>query len=202
MSVDPRLEGKNVLFIIPKDYYDEEQLEPLLDRFRAEGAEIRVASTKFKEAIGMKKGRQMPDMLVVDAIEGIIGDSYVTGGRGVRQVKGVFHGTVVIGGKGAKKYLWKENLVRLILTDRYRSQMVLGAIGTGIGCLGEADLVRNVEVAAPEDKHLLPQLEAAAAILTEDAVSVHERVVTARDAASIEEFAEALIPLIAKTPLK
>lgn len=201
MEAQPRLDGKNVLVIIPKDYYDENQLEPVVDRLRAEGADVRVASSKFKEAVGMKQGRQMPDMLLVDAIEGITGDAYVSGGRGVRQVKGVFHGVVVIGGTGAKKYLWKEKLVRLLLTDRYKSDMVVGAIGNAVPCLAEADLLRNVEVAAEMDKNTQPELEKAAAILTEEAVCVYDRLVTARSDA-VADFLEAIVPLIAKTKIK
>ncbi|MCZ6540091.1 MAG: hypothetical protein O6704_00380, partial [Nitrospinae bacterium] len=87
-----RLEGKNILIIIPKDYYDEQELEIPLKKFRAEGADVRIASNKLKEAVGMKTGRVMPDLMIVDAMEGITGDSYVTGGKGTRQVLGVFHG--------------------------------------------------------------------------------------------------------------
>ncbi len=202
METEQRLVGKNILIIIPKDYYDEDQLEPLLDRFRAEGADVRVASSKFKEAVGMKNGRYMPDVLLVDAIEGITGDAYVTGGRGHRQIKGVFHGVVVVGGKGAKKHLWKEKLVRLLLIDRYKSDMVVGAIGNAVPCLAEADLIRNVEIAAEVDKFTEPELEKAAAILTDEAVCVYERIVTARGSDAVQEFADAIIPLIAQTRLK
>jgi len=197
-----RLEGKNILFIIPKDYYDEAQLEPLRKIFTDEGAETRVASGKFKEAVGMKNDRTMPDMLVVDAIEGITGDSYVTGGKGTRQVKGVFHGTVLIGGKGARKYLWKEKLVRLLIADRYRSGMVLGAIGTAVPCLGEADLLSNLEVASAQDPKTIAALEGAAAIPTEDPTTVNDRLITAQGAEAIEEFAEAFIEAVSKTKAK
>ena len=39
-----RLEGKNILIIIPKDYYVEEELEFPLKKFREEGADVRIAS--------------------------------------------------------------------------------------------------------------------------------------------------------------
>ena len=69
----PTLSGKNILIIIPKDYYDEEELEIPYELFKSEDANIIVASSKMKEAVGMKTGRRMPDRLIVDCMEGITG---------------------------------------------------------------------------------------------------------------------------------
>jgi len=197
-----RLEGKNILMIIPKDYYDEQELQIPLKKFRAEGADVRIASSKLKEAIGMKTGRVMPDLIVVDAMEGITGDSYVTSGKGTRQVLGVFHAVVVIGGSGARKYLWTDNLVRLLLSDRHKSDMVVAGIGQGVPALGIAGLVQNIEVAAPRDKHTLPELDKAAAILADENLVVHDRIITAVGAEAAEEFAEAVIEAVMKTSKK
>ena len=198
----PRLQGKNILMVIPKDYYEEDQLEIPRKIFKEEGAAVYVASSKLKEAVGMKNGRFMPDVLIVDAIEGVTGDSYVTAGKGTRQVKGVFHGTVVVGGNGARKYLWKEKLLRLLLIDRFKAHMVVGAIGTAVPCLGEAGLLENIEVAAEQNKHTLPELEQAAAILVDEDLSVQERVITARDSAAAEKFARAMVDAVEQTFIK
>ena len=88
-----RLAGKNILIIIPKDYYMESEFDPTLESMESEGANVLVASNKLKDAVGMKGGKCTPDVLIVDAIEGITGDSYVSSGKGVRQKKGVFHGS-------------------------------------------------------------------------------------------------------------
>ncbi len=197
-----RLEGKNILFIIPKDYYDEAELEYPLKKFKEEGADVRIASSKLKEAVGMKTGRIMPNFLIVDAIEGITGDSYVTGGKGTRQVLGVFHGVVVLGGRGARKYIWTDKLARLLRLDRFKSDMVVAAIGQGVPELGIAGLLENIEVAAPQDKHTLPELEKAAAILAEEKVVVHERIITAVGAEAVEEFTEAVIEAVMATKVK
>ncbi len=197
-----RLEGKNILIIIPKDYYDEQELEFPLKKFREEGADVRIASSKLKEAVGMKTGRIMPDFLVVDAIEGITGDSYVADGKGTRQILGVYHGVVVIGGRGARKYLWTDNLVRLLLSDRYKSDMVVAGIGQGVPALGVAGLTENIEVAAPQDKHTLPELDKAAAILAKENLVVHDRIITAVGAEAVEEFTEAVIKAVMKTKIK
>jgi len=198
-----RLVGKNILIIIPKDYYMESELDPVLEAMKSEGATVMVASNKLKEAVGMKSGRTTPDVLIVDAIEGITGDSYVSAAKGVRQIKGVFHGVIVIGGNGARSYLWKDELVRLVLNDRHRSKMVVAAIGSAVPCLGKAELLQNMEVTTePGNKKAIKELEDAKAILVDEPVTSHNRVYTVQNAEAIAAFLNPFIEDVAKTTLK
>jgi len=196
-----RLSGKNILIIIPKDYYDEEELEIPYELFKSEDANIIVASAKMKEAVGMKTGRRMPDRLTVDCMEGITGDSYVTGGTGTRQIKAVFQGVVVVGGSGARIYLWEDKIVRLLITDRYKSEFVVAAIGQGIGCLAEANLVEALEVPVNENiakKPFLKILEKGKALLSDEDLIIHERLVMGKDSSIAEAFAQAVIDEVEK----
>ena len=196
-----RLSGKNILIIIPKDYYDEEELEIPYELFKSEDANIIIASGKMKEAVGMKTGRRMPDRLIVDSMEGITGDSYVTGGTGTRQIKAVFQGVVVVGGTGARNYLWKDKIVRLLITDRYKSEFVVAAIGQGIGCLAEANLVEALEVPVNENiakKPFLKILEKGKALLSDEDLIIHERLVIGKDSSIAEAFAQAVIDEVEK----
>ena len=196
-----RLSGKNILIIMPKDYYSEEELEIPYEIFKNEDANIIIASGKLKEAVGMKTGRRMPDRLIVDSMEGITGDSYVTGGTGTRQIKAVFQGAVVVGGSGARNYLWKDKMVRLLLTDRYKSEFVVAAIGQGIGCLAEASLIENLEVPVNEGtakKPFLKILEEGKALLSNEDVIVHERLVIGKDSTVAEAFAQAVVGEVEK----
>ncbi len=196
-----RLSGKNILIIIPKDYYDEEELEIPYELFKNEDANIIVASSKMKEAVGMKTGRRMPDRLIVDSMEGIIGDTYVTGGTGTRQIKAVFQGVVVVGGSGARNYLWEDKIVRLLITDRYKSEFVVAAIGQGIGCLAEANLVEALEVPVNENiakKPFLKILEKGKALLSDEDLIIHERLVMGKDSSVAEAFAQAVVDEVEK----
>jgi len=196
-----RLSGKNILIIIPKDYYDEEELEIPYELFKSEEANIIVASSKMKEAVGMKTGRRMPDRLIVDSMEGIIGDTYVTGGTGTRQIKAVFQGVVVVGGSGARNYLWEDKIVRLLITDRYKSEFVVAAIGQGIGCLAEANLVEALEVPVNENiakKPFLKILEKGKALLSDEDLIIHERLVMGKGSSVAEAFAQAVIDEVEK----
>ncbi len=198
-----RLAGKNILIIIPKDYYMESELEPVIESMKSEGANVLVASNKLKEAVGMKGGRTNPNVLIVDAVEGITGDSYVSAAKGVRQIKGVFHGVIVIGGNGARSYLWKDELVRLILNDRHRSKMVVAAIGSAVPCLGKAELLQNLEVTTePGNKKAFKELENAKAIIVDEPVTSHNRVYTVQNAEAIPAFLNPFIEDVAKTALK
>lgn len=198
-----RLAGKNILIIIPKDYYMERELDPVVESMKSEGANVLVASNKLKEAVGMKGGRTTPDVLIVDAIEGITGDSYVSAAKGVRQIKGVFHGVIVIGGNGARSYLWKDELVRLVLNDRHRSKMVVAAIGSAVPCLGKAELLQNLEVTTePGNKKAIKELENAKAIIVDEPVTSHNRVYTVQNAEAISAFLNPFIEDVAKTALK
>ena len=196
-----RLSGKNILIIIPKDYYDEEELEIPYELLKSEDANIIVASSKMKEAVGVKAGRRMPDRLIVDCMEGITGDSYVTGGTGTRQIKGVFQGVVLVGGSGARIYLWEDKIVRLLITDRYKSEFVVAAIGQGIGCLAEANLVEALEVPVNENiakKPFLKILEKGKALLSDEDLIIHERLVVGKDGSIAEAFAQAVIDEVEK----
>ena len=196
-----RLSGKNILIIIPKDYYDEEELEIPYELFKSEDANIIVASAKMKEAVGVKAGRRMPDRLIVDCMEGITGDSYVTGGTGTRQIKAVFQGVVVVGGSGARIYLWEDKIVRLLITDRYKSGFVVAAIGQGIGCLAEANLVEALEVPVNENiakKPFLKILEKGKALLSDEDLIIHERLVMGKDSNIADAFAQAVIDEVEK----
>jgi protease I len=198
-----RLAGKNILIIIPKDYYMESELNPVIESMKSESANVLVASNKLKEAVGMKGGRINPDVLIVDAIEGITGDSYVSAAKGVRQIKGVFHGVIVIGGNGARSYLWKDELVRLVLNDRHRSKMVVAAIGSAVPCLGKAELLQNLEVTTePGNKKAIKELENARAIIVDEPVTSHNRVYTVQNAEAIPTFLNPFIEDVARTALK
>ncbi|MBT5471538.1 MAG: hypothetical protein HOK41_13125 [Nitrospina sp.] len=198
-----RLVGKNVLIVIPKDYYMESEFDPIFEAMNSEEANVLVASSKLKEAVGMKTGRTSPDVLIVDAIEGITGDSYVSAAKGVRQVKGVFHGVIVIGGSGARTYLWKDELLRLLLNDRHRTGMVVAAIGNAVPCLGKADLIQSLEVTTDlGNKKAIKEIEEMKGVIVDEPFTAHDRIFTVQNAAGIAAFLDPFIEEVAKTAIK
>ena len=198
-----RLVGKNILIIIPKDYYMESELDPVIESMKSEGANVLVASNKLKDAVGMKGGKVTPDVMIVDAIEGITGDSYVSSGKGVRQIKGVFHGVILIGGNGARSYLWKDELLRLLINDRHHCNMVLAAIGSAVPSMGKAGLLQSLEVTTePGNKKAIAALEESKAVLVDEPMTFTNRIFTVRDSNAIPTFLDPFIEEVAKTPTK
>lgn len=209
-----RLAKKNILIVIPRDFYDEEQLEPLLEILKDEEASLMVASDKLKQAVGMKKGKVMPDVLIVDSVEGITGDSYVTeAGHGTRQIRGVFHGVILIGGNGARKYLWEDKVLRLLISDRFNSGFVVGAIGTAVPTLASSSLLEGLRATYEVNKHTKKKLTDTNFIFEEDeAVVVDDStisrsgnpstIITTRGKEHIKDFAQKIIEHVEKTPVK
>ena len=198
-----RLAGKNILIVIPKDYYMQSEFDPILESMESEGANILVASNKLKDAVGMKGGKVTPDVMIVDAIEGITGDSYVSSGKGVRQIKGVFHGVILIGGNGARSYLWKDELLRLLINDRHHSNMVLAAIGSAVPSIGKAGLLQSLEVTTePGNKKAIAALEDSKAVFVDEPMTFSNRIFSVRDANAIPTFLDPFIEEVAKTPKK
>ena len=207
-----RLTGRNILIVIPKDYFDESQLDPLLEIFSLEDATINIASSKLKEAVGMRGGKIHPNLLIVDCMEGITGDSYVTeAGHGTRQIKGVFHGIVLIGGKGAKKYLWDDKILKLLVADRHKNGFLVGAIGSAVPCLALSGLLEGVMATYEKNKYADEIMEKYSVIISdENVVSSNASltteydipIITASGGEAVENFATAFIETISKTRLK
>jgi hypothetical protein len=63
-------------------------------------------------------------------------------------------------------------------------------------------LLENIEVAAPQDKHTLPELDKASAIIADENMVIHERIITAVGAEAVEEFTEAIIEAVMLTKIK
>ena len=61
---------------------------------------------------------------------------------------------------------------------------------------------RSPSAEAPQDKHTLPELDKAAAILAEENMVIHDRIITAIGAEAVEEFTEAIIEAVMETKVK
>ena len=84
--------GKNTLIIIPKSQFCENELYGLRSNLRKAGVHIVVLSKSGQEALGMKGKKFQPDGMVIDWDK-------------QDGVQGKYHAVILIGGKGAKKYL-------------------------------------------------------------------------------------------------
>ena len=174
-----QLTGKHILIAIPKNQFDENELIPLQDMLKKEGAHVLTLSKNGQEAVGMQKTRITPDGRIIDW-----------------NIQPTHHGkydaVVVLGGKGAPKSLWDDPILPQILTDHFRADKVVAGIGLGVAVLARAGLLQ-AEASAPEDEKVLEELNQVSVDRSDEPVTQMEKVITGKGAISVSEFASALI---------
>ena len=173
------LYGKNILIIIPKSQFCEQELNEIKTIFHQGGASIVILSKSGQEARGENKDKFKPDGMIVDW------DKQFT-------VKGKYHAVILVGGKGASKALWDDPIVPQILTDHYRIGSVIGAIGEALVVLLKASLVFG-DVPLPRDESTREELEYFNAVCVDIPVISSENLVLGQGADSVKEFSQAII---------
>lgn len=173
----PRVDGRKVLMIIaPKDFRDEELKEPK-QVLEARGAEVRVASTSVKEAIGMLGFRVKPDLALEDVK---IAD---------------YDAVVFVGGSGASRY-WTDQAAHEMARNAAAEGKVLGAICIAPVTLANAGVLKGKNSTVwPSEKDKLTKQGAK---YTGNPVEVDGRIVTADGPTSARAFGEALVKALAQ----
>jgi putative intracellular protease/amidase len=166
------LSKKNILLIIPKSQFCEQELNGVRNILQQNGANVVVLSKSGQEALGVNKERFQPDGMIVDWNKQI-------------GIENKYHAVILVGGKGAKKSLWDDPIVPQILTDHYRQGSVIGAIGEAIVVLLRASLIVG-EIPLPKDEKTRKELERLNAVCVDIPVISSENLVLGQGADSIE----------------
>ena len=174
--------GKNILIIIPKSQFCEEELNGIRNVLQQDGANVVVLSKSGQEALGMNKEKFQPDGMIVDWNKQI-------------RLNNKYHAVILVGGKGAKKSLWDDPIVPQILTDHYRFGSIIGAIGTAIVVLVRACLVTG-EVPRLDDDVACKELESLNAVYVDAPFTRIENVVLGQGKKSVQKFSRAIIDLL------
>jgi protease I len=172
------LPSKKILVVIPKSQFQEQELFDTLEVLKASGVRTLVLSKSGQDAVGMNKTRFTPDGVLVDwdKQEGIAGK---------------YDAVIVMGGKGAPKSLWDDPILPQILTDHFRAERVIGAIGLGVAVLARASLL-SYEAAGPEDEKFLSELEEAGLTRAHSPIVQDGNVITASGPEAAAEFARSI----------
>ena len=176
------LSKTNILIIIPKSQFCEEELNGVRNVLQNSGANVVVLSKSGQEARGMNKEKFQPDGMIVDWNKQM-------------GVANKYHAVILIGGKGAKKSLWDDPIVPQILTDHYRFGSIIGAMGAAIVVLVKASLVTG-EVPMPEDDVTCKELENLNAVCVDVPITRVENVVLGQGGNSVHQFSQKIIDLI------
>lgn len=176
------LQSKNILIVIPKSQFQEQELFDTLEVLKTAGPRIFVLSKSGQEAVGMNKTRFTPDGVLVDWDK-------------QQGVSGKYDAVLVMGGKGAPKSLWDDNILPQILTDHFRAERVIGAIGLGVVVLARTSLL-SYEAAGPEDEKFLSELEEAGLTRSHSPVVHDGKVITASGPEAAMEFARTIVSML------
>jgi|GEM_PF-451392 len=177
------LSEKNILMVIPKNQFAEDELFETRKLLEASGARVVVLSPKGKEAVGMNKTRFQPHGMLIDW----------------NRQAGIYRkydAVLLVGGKGAKKSLWPDPVLPQILTDHYRAGRVVGALGLSVAVLARASFLNEKSASGPGDEVFLQEIEAGGGYHSEDGVTCHERIVTARGGEDAQEFVKAVVRVL------
>jgi len=170
------LEGKKILMVIAQqDFRDEELFKPKAV-FEGAGASVFVAAPRKETATGMLGGKVQPDFAISD------------------MNASEFDAVVVVGGSGSPKYLWDDTQLRNLVKDAYADGKVVAAICLSPVVLARAGILKGKEATASSDA--VAELKKGGAIYKDESVVIAGRVVTGRDPASAEAFANAIASLL------
>ena len=174
--------GKNILIIIPKNRFCEQELYGLRSTFQQKGARVVVLSKSGQEARSVNKDRFQPDGMIVDWDK-------------QPGVKGKYNAVILVGGKGAKKSLWDDPIVPQILADHYRFGSIIGAMGEALVVLLRASLVTG-EIPLPKDENTRKELESLNAVCVDIPVISSENIVLGQGADSVGQFSKIILDFV------
>ncbi len=173
------LSGKNILMVIPRNQFDEDGLFVTRDFLESAGARVIVLSKSGQEAVGTNRTGFKPHGTIIDWNK-------------QAGVFGKYDAVLLVGGKGAPKSLWDDPILPQILTDHYRAEKVVGAMGLSVVVLARASFLIQKEASGPDDEAFLNELEAGSCYYSGEPVTCCDRIVTASGGESAKEFAQAV----------
>lgn len=173
------MKSKNILIVIPKNQFQEQELFDTLDVLKRHGPRIVILSRTGQEAVGMNKTRFTPDGMLVDWDK-------------QSGVSGKYDAVLILGGKGAPKFLWDDEILPQILTDHYRAKKVIGAVGLGVAVLVRASLLFG-EASGPQNEKFISELERAGVPFSHDPVTQCDNIITASGSEAASDFAQTVV---------
>ncbi|MCK6623000.1 MAG: DJ-1/PfpI family protein [Calditrichaceae bacterium] len=169
------LDGKQVVIILGQKNYNDQEFDYLFERLQSEGADVCVASNTLEKALGRINGHVAPDCTIEDVDP--------------RE----FAAVVLIGGYGARVYLWDDEKTHELLRKFLASGKIIAAISTAPVALANAGILQNKKATVYPDYVSIQALESQGANHTYDNVIVDDNIITASDTRFVEKFADAII---------
>ncbi|NOX37488.1 MAG: hypothetical protein GXO78_08120 [Calditrichaeota bacterium] len=170
-----RLEDKQVLLVVGQKNYDDEELNQLLPRLEEEGADVFVASNRLEKALGRLGGYVTPDLAIEEA------------------QAGDYHAIVLLGGYGARVYLWNDAATHKLVQEAAQLGKILAASSIAPVVLANAGVLRGKKATVFPDYNSAIILREKGAELVHEDVVIDDNIITSNHHQVIAEFTEALM---------
>jgi protease I len=164
-----------VLFVIAPDRYREEEFEVTTKILSGVGIEYDVASTKTGVCTGMTGGEQEAGLMISDADEKD------------------YDGLVLIGGLGARDFLWADEDLCRLTGEFGKAGKVVAAICLAPVIMARAGILKDRQATVFESPASLKLLEDGGANYVKIPVVADMNLITANHPTAAEKFAEAII---------
>lgn len=169
-----KLDGKNVLMVIPHTQFrDEEFFEPrkLLE---AEGAKVIVASTTARVCYGMHGGTVEAQIAVADAKA----EDYAA--------------LVLCGGSSVPDFFWKDKKLQELATAMAAAGKIVAAICLSTVVLAKAKLLADREATVYFLPEAIEELKQGGAKYVSQPLLIHDNIILAEGPSATQQFGQAI----------
>lgn len=169
------LDGKQIALVVGQKNYDEKEFRFLFEALEEQGADVVVASNSQEKALGRLEGYVTPDVRIadLDASE--------------------YDAIVLVGGYGARVYLWNDEDTHQALRKFAQNQKLIAAISTAPVALAKAGVLEKRQATVYPDYESNLILEEAGAALSQKSLVVDGRIITAKNNSQLQAFVDAIV---------
>jgi protease I len=169
---------KILVAVAPERFRDEELMVPVA-AFQKAGIAYDIASTRRGPCSGML-GAKTTATLAFGEVDpnhyGVI---------------------VIIGGGGSQVHLWNDPVLRTLVQSFHASRKIVAALCLSPVVLARAGILKGIKATFFESPDSVREMKAGGAVLSNKAVVVDGRIITANGPAAAQEFAGAILSTIA-----
>lgn len=168
----------NILMVVPKDQYQDEEFEKIKEGFEKGGQVVYVASTS-PVAKGMFRGTCYTDMLITEAVEEME----------------EFDALVLIGGLGCVEHMWNDTNLMELINKFNDSNKIVSSICLAGGALAKAGILKGKKATVFHSPEAMEIFNKAGALLqvVNSGVIVEGNIITAEGPEDINDFTEVVL---------
>ena len=169
-----KLDGKNILMVIPHTQFRDEELFEPKKILEEEGAKVVIASTAARTCHGMKGGTVNAEIAIGEAKA----DDY--------------EALVICGGSSVPDFFWNDKKLQELVTSMSAAGKVVAAICLSTVVLAKAKLLADREATVYFLPAAIEELKAAGAKYVKETLLIHNNIILAEGPPDSRRFGQAI----------